>query len=140
MRPIKDVPLSEIVTFISGGTPSRRVPSYFEGDVPWITGADIDQLGKITPRFSITEEAIQSSATSIVIPGTVLLVTRTNIGKATVADRDICFSQDITALHPDAKQVDTRYRIHSGLWLIGMSGSGWARPFPAGVCTWGVGS
>jgi hypothetical protein len=26
------------------------------------------------------------------------------------------------------------------LWLIGMSGSGWARPFPAGVCTWGVGS
>ena len=27
-----------------GGTPSRRVPEYFQGDVPWITGADVSEL------------------------------------------------------------------------------------------------
>ena len=27
--------------FISGGTPSRKEREYWNGDIPWITGADI---------------------------------------------------------------------------------------------------
>jgi type I restriction enzyme S subunit len=112
VKSTKVVSLSDVASFTSGGTPSRHIPTYFEGDTPWITGADINAHGVITPRSFITDEAILKSATNPVGPGTVLLVTRTNVGKVAIADRRICFSQDITALKPDSSQVDSTYLVH----------------------------
>lgn len=106
------VRLGDVAAFQSGGTPSRGRPDLYDGDTPWITGADIGPTGKITPRSFITETAIRSCATNRVPLGTVLLVTRTSVGKVAVADRDLCFSQDITAIQPDRSRLDERYLVH----------------------------
>ena len=38
----KTMSLSEIAAeFVNGGTPSTKVPEYWSGHIPWITGADI---------------------------------------------------------------------------------------------------
>jgi len=84
--------------FVSGGTPSTKVEEYWKGHIPWITGADIEGLWISKGRRFITDEAIQNSATHLVRRGTVLLVTRTCIGKVGIAANDICFSQDITGI------------------------------------------
>jgi type I restriction enzyme S subunit len=103
--------LGHVCTFLNGGTPSTSVPRYFEGTIPWITGADIVGPTVESARSFITEEAIQNSATNRVPAGTVLLVTRTSVGKVAVAGTALCFSQDITALIPNPQKLDTSYLV-----------------------------
>ena len=104
--------VGSICSFLNGGTPSRRVPRYYKGNVPWITGADISGPRADSARSFITEEAIRKSATNRVPAGTVLLVTRTSVGKVAVAAMELCFSQDITAIIPDSHCLDTSYLVH----------------------------
>jgi type I restriction enzyme, S subunit len=103
--------LGTLCTFVSGGTPRRSEHRYFSGDIPWITSADISGGSVGSVRTFITEEAVRESATNRVPAGTVLLVTRTGVGKVAVATRDLCFSQDITGLRPDPSRVDTGYLV-----------------------------
>jgi type I restriction enzyme, S subunit len=104
--------LGPLCSFLNGGTPSRAVDRYYSGDIPWITGSDITGPIVTTARSFITEEAIRESATSRVPAGTVLLVTRTSVGKVAIAGMPLCFSQDITALMPDPQRLDTQYLVH----------------------------
>ena len=104
--------LGTICSFLNGGTPSRGVARYYQGDVPWITGADISGPRADTARSFITEEAIRESATNRVPAGTVLLVTRTSVGKVALAASELCFSQDITAITPDPRCLDRLYLVH----------------------------
>jgi restriction endonuclease S subunit len=107
-----NVRLGNICRFLNGGTPSTSVSSYFEGNIPWITGSDIISPIVTSARSHITSEAIQNSATNRVPAGTVLLVTRTSVGKVAIAGIDLCFSQDITALIPDSQKFDVTYLVH----------------------------
>lgn len=104
--------LSDVCHFQNGGTPSKSIERFFTGDIPWITGADLVGPIALQARSFITEEAIASSATNQVPAGTVLLVTRTSIGKVAIAGMSLCFSQDITALTPDAKKLSAEYLVH----------------------------
>lgn len=103
--------VADVCSFQNGGTPSKSVDCYFQGDIPWITGADITSPVVKNARSFITNEAIQKSATNRVPAGTVLLVTRTSVGKVAVAGVDLCFSQDITALTPDDSRLDASYLV-----------------------------
>lgn len=104
--------LGSICNFVNGGTPSKLNGAYFDGHIPWITSADITGPIACEARSFITEKAIAESATNLAPKGTVLLVTRTGVGKVAVAGMDLCFSQDITAITPDPKIVDTAYLVH----------------------------
>ena len=104
--------LGDFCSFLNGGTPSKAVPAYFEGDIPWITGADITGPIVTQARSHITEQAIDESATNRVPTGTILLVTRTSVGKVGIAGADLCFSQDITAVLPNPAQADTGFLVH----------------------------
>lgn len=105
------VKLGSLCQFINGGTPSKDVDAYFRGSIPWITSADITGPIADAARSFITPEAVQKSATNLVKKGTVLLVTRTGVGKVAIAGSDLCFSQDITAILPDAQRLDAGYLV-----------------------------
>ena len=94
-------PLGNLCKFLNGGTPSKQISEYYNGDIPWITGTDINEPIVRSARSYITKEAIKDSATNFVSSGTLLLVTRTSVGKVAFAGMDLCFSQDITAVIPD---------------------------------------
>ncbi len=104
-----EVALGKICSFVNGGTPSRKVPHYFEGDIPWITGADVSDFCVTQPREYITQEAIENSATHLLPKGTVLLVTRTGVGKVAIAPYDLCISQDLTGVLPNTSIIDPAY-------------------------------
>lgn len=105
-------PLGSVCRFLNGGTPSKAVAEYFDGDIPWITSADITGPIASRARSFITDEAVKKSAVNKVAAGTVLLVTRTGVGKVAVAATELCFSQDITALIPESKKLDAGYLVH----------------------------
>jgi type I restriction enzyme S subunit len=83
---------------LNGGTPSTKIPEYWEGTIPWITGADVvdQRIGEV--RKYITAEAVENSATHVIPKGMLLLVTRTGVGKVAIAPFDIAISQDLTGI------------------------------------------
>ncbi len=112
MSPNLPVRLGDAASFVSGGTPSRANATFYGGDIPWVTGADLGDGRIKAVRSHITGTAVEASAANVVPSGTVLLVTRTSVGKVAIADRDVAFSQDITAIRVDSRRLDTRYLVH----------------------------
>lgn len=90
---------------INGGTPDTKNEKLWNGNIPWITGADFANQNVATVRRYISSEAIQNSSTNLVPKGAVLVVTRTGVGKLAITDRDIAISQDITGIIPDTNAI-----------------------------------
>ena len=83
---------------LSGGTPSTKQDEYWDGDIPWITSADITDIKTAKPRRFITREAIRESATNLIPKGNVIVVTRVGLGKLFTNYFDLCISQDSQGL------------------------------------------
>ena len=104
--------VDEIYEVIGGGTPSTSVPEYWNGDIPWITSADIAGLKDIQPRKKITQDAIANSATSCVPAGSLIVVTRVSLGKVALTSYPLCFSQDSQALIAKDGSVLPEYALY----------------------------
>lgn len=77
------VALGEICELTGGGTPSRSVPAYFGGSVPWITPTDVTKLeGRYLNggKESITETGLAKSSAKLLPENSVLLTSRATIG------------------------------------------------------------
>jgi type I restriction enzyme S subunit len=94
------VSLGEVCTFVGGGTPSRKRPDYFQGGLPWATVKDFKSILIGNTEEHISETAIADSATNVVEPGTVLLVSRVGLGKVAIAGCRLAINQDIKAIFP----------------------------------------
>ena len=101
-----------IYDIVSGGTPSTKVSEYWNGDIPWITSADIHNLKDIRPRRCINFKAIQNSATNLVPDGSLIVVTRVGLGKIALTKTPICFSQDSQALIGDQLLISPDYSLY----------------------------
>ncbi len=84
--------------FYNGGTPDTTNNRYWDGDIPWVTGADFENQKINFIRRYVTDEGVANSATNVVQKGNLLVVTRTGVGKLAVAPFDIAISQDITGV------------------------------------------
>ena len=67
------VPLGEIATVSSGGTPSRRVDEFWGGGIYWVTTAEIDFNEVNETTESITALGMKHSAAKLLQPGTLLM-------------------------------------------------------------------
>ena len=65
--------LGDIATVTSGGTPSRDVPSYWNGTIPWVTTSQIDFEGINNAAQFITELGLKNSAAKKLPVGTLLM-------------------------------------------------------------------
>ncbi len=95
------VKLGEVVKeCFSGGTPSTKEKSFWNGDIPWITSASISEDDVFLKGFTqkISEKGIQNSASKIAPVGSVIVGSRVGVGKAVVATFDVAINQDLTAL------------------------------------------
>lgn len=77
-----------------GGTPSTKVKEYWNGDIYWITSANIDDKNRITYDKKITELGLKNSSTNRIPKNSVILVTRVGLGKVAVNEWDTAISQD----------------------------------------------
>ena len=101
--------LGKLCTVVSGSTPSTLVPGYWNGDIAWVTPAD---LGKLTlPHIRVTERSISSDGLAscgaqMVPPGTVVMSSRAPIGHLAVAAVPCCTNQGCKSFIP-GDSVDT---------------------------------
>jgi type I restriction enzyme S subunit len=57
----------------SGGTPSRKVPEYFRGSIPWVKTKELPDGFVIDSEERITESGVKNSSAKLFPPGTVLM-------------------------------------------------------------------
>ena len=90
--------LRSIATFCGGGTPSKDVPSYWNGNIGWISSSDIHEewVDAISVTRKINDTAIINSATKLCPPGTIAIVSRVGVGKVALMSESLCTSQDFT--------------------------------------------
>jgi type I restriction enzyme S subunit len=98
-------PVERLFNVVGGGTPSTLKAGYWGSGTPWFSSADIDGNGKITPRRLVTKSGLENSTTNVVKKDSVIVVTRVGLGKVTVLDCDMCFSQDSQALIPYCRET-----------------------------------
>jgi type I restriction enzyme, S subunit len=107
----RKVPLGELVKFASGGTPSRKAPHFWDGDIPWLSAKDLKRFRLNDSIEKVTREGADSG-TRLVEAGSVLILVRgmtllkdVPVG---VTERDVAFNQDLKALVPN-REVNGHY-------------------------------
>ena len=101
--------LGDIGEFKGGGTPSKKVKEYWEGNIPWISSSDIDKnnIHNINISRYITEIALKKSATKLIPKNSILFISRVGVGKLAINKEELCTSQDF--LNFISKKINNYY-------------------------------
>lgn len=100
-------PLKSAYRIVGGSTPKSDVAEYWDGDISWVTPADLSRLGGFDIRDSlrkITADGLQSCGSTLVPAGSIVLSTRAPIGSLGLAVSELCTNQGCKSLVPQAGQ------------------------------------
>lgn len=103
-------PLKHHFRIFGGSTPKSDVADYWNGDIPWVTPADLSKLDGWEVSGSIraiTQEGLASCSATLVPTGSVILSTRAPIGSLGVTAVAACTNQGCKALVPNG-EMDAR--------------------------------
>lgn len=106
--------LNQVCKISSGGTPSRQVPEYYIGDIPWVKTGEIAWNYINDSEEKITPDAIKNSSAKLFKRGTVLVamygqgLTR---GRAAILDIDAATNQAVCALIPNVN-YDSKFLFY----------------------------
>ena len=97
----RELSVREFAEVIGGTTPPTSNPSYFGGDIPWLTPKDLSNFqGRYIARGerSLTQEGVEAAGLRILPTGTVLLSTRAPIGYVAIARNPVTTNQGFRSL------------------------------------------
>lgn len=114
MRPTL-VRLHEIAETSSGGTPSRGVKSFYNGEIPWIKSGELPDGEITTVEEKITQLGLESSSAKLVPQGTlVIAMYGATVGRLGILTFPATTNQAVCAIVPSAV-LDRDYLFH---WLL----------------------
>ena len=103
--------MDEVCEVVNGGTPKSKEPSFWGGDVQWVTPKD---LGKLQDRFisessrQITELGLDSSSARLTPAQSVILSTRAPIGHLAISKVEMAVNQGCRILVPNV-ELDAQF-------------------------------
>ena len=103
--------ISDVCDTIGGGTPSTKVPEYWDGDVTWVVPSDVtnnDCLVLLDSGRKITERGLRESSARVVPAGTILMTSRASVGFFTLIDLEVATNQGFINIIPR----DERMRMY----------------------------
>ena len=114
---MKTASLADVAEIISGATPKSGVADYWNGDILWVTPADLSKLDgpfiSDTPR-KLTRAGLASCAATVLPVGSVLLSSRAPIGHVAINTRPMATNQGFKSLVPRSDRLNAKYLYH---WL-----------------------
>lgn len=111
------IQLSVAGKIVGGGTPKTSNDEYWNGDIPWITPAD---LGKLTSPFVsrgaklITQSGLDNSSAKLMPAGSVVYSSRAPIGYVAIAQNPLCTNQGCKSLVPEETLITSDW----GYWCL----------------------
>ena len=114
---MRTVSLQQICDIQIGKTPSRSVPEYWGGELPWVTISDF-AAGRIVTmtKERITRIGATKSGSKRIPRGTLLLSFKLSLGKRTFSGCDLFTNEAIAALHVLDHDVADRDYLY---WALG---------------------
>ncbi|MCO8191831.1 restriction endonuclease subunit S [Streptococcus suis] len=110
------VRLRNLGIITSGGTPKSSEPSYYGGDIIWITPADLgkQQKNKLfsTSSKTITELGLQKSSAQLISKHSIVYSSRAPIGHINIVNDDFTTNQGCKSVTPLLANLDFLY------WLL----------------------
>lgn len=107
----KWVKLAEIGKIVSGGTPSTAIREYWNGNINWISPADLTGYRNKTiskGAKSISEIGLKNSSARLMPIGSVLFSSRAPIGYVAIAGGELCTNQGFKSIIPN-NNVESDY-------------------------------
>ncbi len=107
--------LEDVVTIVSGTTPSTGKGEYWNGDIVWITPTDLGQLENDHISASsrrITKEGLSSCNLKLIPKGSVVLSSRAPIGHLAIAKVELCTNQGCKSFVPKDR-IDTVFLFYA---------------------------
>ncbi|WP_191997496.1 restriction endonuclease subunit S, partial [Ligilactobacillus agilis] len=101
---LESVTIDNLGSIIGGGTPSKKIAEYWNGDIPWITPKDLSKSKRLftsSGNLWITNEGLAKSSAKILPIGTVLYSSRAPIGYISIADNPITTNQGFKSIVPN---------------------------------------
>jgi type I restriction enzyme S subunit len=103
---MQTVPLCELGEIVSGSTPKTGVPQFWDGDIPWITPADLSNHEGIyfhgTPK-KISKKGFDSCSTAMLPTGSILFSSRAPIGHCALTAYPACTNQGFKNIVPNER-------------------------------------
>ena len=99
---------SKLFDIQSGGTPSTKNPDYWDGDICWITLADLPQEEYVTTIDTsirtITKKGLDNSSAKMLPVGAIVVSTRATIGRVGIVKQPLATNQgfkNVVIKNPD---------------------------------------
>ncbi len=88
-----------VADLLGGGTPTKKKPEYWSGDIPFFTPTDADgTIFKFSTADYITDEGLKGSSTKLFGKHTVFITARGSVGRLVLAGVDMAMNQSCYAL------------------------------------------
>lgn len=107
---------SVVLVAQAGGTPSRKRPDFYGGDIPWLKSGEVDNDEIVTAGEFITESGLKGSSAKIVPPGSVVVAMYgqgDTKGRAGFVRKPMATNQAVLALIPDEAKIHPRLLLHA---------------------------
>lgn len=108
----KWVTLDDIGIVVSGGTPSTKEPEFWNGDIPWVTPADLsnhDEVYISKGNRNISQVGLEYSSAYLLPANSVIFSSRAPIGYVAIAKDELATNQGFKNLILPTKLVSPKY-------------------------------
>ena len=86
----------------SGGTPSRRIPEYFDGSIPWLKTQELRDGWVYETEEHITQAAVENSSAKLLPTNTVMMAMYgATVGKLAILGAEMTCNQAACAMIVD---------------------------------------
>lgn len=98
----------------SGGTPSRKNESYYQGNIPWVKSGDLREKAIIETEEYISELALKESSAKLVEKGAILLAMYgATVGRMARLGVNAATNQAVCHIIPDENIVNAQYLYYA---------------------------
>lgn len=103
--------LSDVIEIIGGGTPKRSEPSYWNGNIPWLSVADFNNDLRFVSDTAekITELGLKNSSTKLLKKGQIIISARGTVGCLAQLAKDMAFNQSCYGLNGKSGVIDNNF-------------------------------
>ncbi|ROH91523.1 hypothetical protein EGI15_13370 [Chryseobacterium cucumeris] len=108
----KWVTLDDIGIVVSGGTPSTKEPEFWNGDIPWITPADLSNYNDVyisNGARNISQLGLDYSSAYLLPENTIVFSSRAPIGYVAITKRKLATNQGFKNLILLNNLIDPKY-------------------------------
>ena len=106
------IPLGDIVNLSSGGTPDKKQPAYWDGEIPWISAKTLTGDTVTTSNLFITEEGLHTGS-KLAPVGSILLLTRgSGLFKRiplAIVNAPVAYNQDVKCMTSKVATITNEY-------------------------------